>query len=138
MIREVYHVAYLTDDIEAAKAFYTNAFDAEIVLESASPDTGSKMAFIRLGGTQIELIEPADKARLEGRTGLVLDHIGYVVDSINAEMERLAAKGIGFASPAPKISPEGARLIYLDASTALGVRVHLTERPVTPATSDHP
>lgn len=129
MFRDVYHVAYLTDDVDAAQRFYQNVFGAEVIMESSNPTTGSKMAYLRVGATQVELIEPVDRSRLNGHTGLVIDHIGYVVDSIDSEMVRLAANGIGFASPAPKMSPEGARLIYLDTADTLGARIHITERP---------
>lgn len=131
MIRDIYHVAYLTDDIDAAKTFYVDVLGAQVALEHTSGASGSKMAFIHLGDTRIELIQPADTARLQGRTGLVLDHIGYEVDSIEAEMEQLATKGMAFATAEPIVNPEGARLIYLDAASALGVRIHLTEQPTS-------
>lgn len=129
MFTDVYHICYLTDDLDAAIALYRQAFGAELTLQVESPATGSKMAYLQVGGTQVELIEPADKARLNGQTGLVYDHIGYVVESIAAEMERLKVRGINFATAEPKTSAEGARLIYLDSTNMQGARIHLTERP---------
>jgi methylmalonyl-CoA/ethylmalonyl-CoA epimerase len=131
MIEDVYHIAYLTDDIEAAKTMYTTIFDAEVVRESFNSTTGMKAAYVKLGGTMVEIQEPTDKTVLGGRTGLILDHIGYVVPNIEDAMQQYAAKGVGFATAEPVVNPEGARLIYLDAPALLGVRVHLTERPQT-------
>jgi methylmalonyl-CoA/ethylmalonyl-CoA epimerase len=128
MINGVYHLGYLTDNLEAAKAFYQDALGATVLLESDNPASGSKMAFLQVGGTQVELIEPADKARLDGRTGLIFDHVGYTVDSLEREIVQLAANGLRFATTEPRVNPEGAQLIYLDASTTLGARIHLTER----------
>lgn len=129
MFSDVYHICYLTDDLDAATTFYCQTFDAEVLLQTESPDTGSKMAYLQVGATQVELIEPADKARLKGQTGLVYDHIGYVVERIETTMEQLTALGISFATVAPKTSAEGARVIYLDSTSVLGARIHLTERP---------
>lgn len=132
-IARVHHVAYLTDDLEAAKAFYRTVFGAEVTLETGNPGSGSRMAFLKLGATGVEVIEPADASRLQGRSGLVLDHIGYVVDDLDAAVADLSARGVGFATPEPRVSPEGTRLIYLDTAHTLGTRIHLSERPAEPA-----
>lgn len=129
MFTGVYHIGYLTDDMAAAIDFYRRTFGAELKLETLSGDGVSKMAFVRIGQTEIELMEPGDKARLNGRTGLILDHVGYTVESIEADMARLSSKGVGFESAAPRTNPEGARLIYLDSATTLGARIHITEPP---------
>lgn len=129
MFGDVYHVGYLTDDIDAAVAFYERTFGGTLKMQTTSRDGASRMAFVRVGQTEIELIEPNDKSRLGGRTGLIVDHVGYVVDSIDGEMTKLAERGIKFQTEAPYTNPEGARLIYLDSSTTQGARIHLTERP---------
>jgi predicted enzyme related to lactoylglutathione lyase len=128
MFTDVYHIGYQTDDMTSAIAFYKATFDATLKQEITNPGV-NRMAFLRAGNTEIELIEPADKSRLGGRTGLILDHIGYVVPDIDASMAVLAARGIKFEAEKPRINPEGARLIYIDSSTVQGTRIHLTERP---------
>lgn len=132
---QLHHVAYLTDDLASAKQFYERVFDADVILETENPDTGSKLAFLRFGMTEVELIEPANQARLEGRSGLVLDHVGYFVDDLDATVDELSARGVVFAGAAPRIAPDGSRLIQVDPSGALGTRLHLSERPAT-ETSD--
>ncbi len=129
MFSDVYHVGYLTDDLDAAKAFYRDTLGATVLLESGNAESGSKMAFLQVGGTEVELIEPADKARLGGQTGLIYDHIGYTVDDLDAAIAQLRARGVGFATDAPRTNPAGARLIYLDAKDTLGARIHLTQPP---------
>ncbi|HEY3081353.1 MAG TPA: VOC family protein [Chloroflexota bacterium] len=128
MFKDVYHIGYLTRDKGAAIAFYRATFGGELKLETRNPD-GAQLAFLRVGNTEIELIQPADATSLQDKPLLVLDHIGYVVDSVDDELARLEAKGIKRLWPEPRVNAEGARLIYLDPATLEGLRMHLTERP---------
>lgn len=129
MFTGVYHIGYHTDDIEAAIAFLEATFGGRVVGRTTAGN-GNKMAFIKCGEAEIELIEPASLDSLGGRTGLILDHVGYQVSDIDASVEELRAKGVAFMAPAPHKNAVGARLVYLDPKSALGTRLHLTEPPV--------
>jgi len=128
VFEDVYHIGYQTRDRHAAIAFYRSAFGAELKLETRNPD-GAHLVFLRIGGTEIELIEPADVAPLRAGPLLVLDHIGYVVSDLDASLAELERKGMRRLSPEPRRNAEGARLIYMDPATSEGLRFHLTERP---------
>lgn len=126
MFQDVYHIGYRTPDKDAAIAFYRDAFGAELTLESTNTD-GAKLAFLRIGGTEVELIQPADVADLLGGPLLVLDHVGYVVDSVEDGLAQLEAKGM--RRQFVRTNAEGATIAYVEPSTAHGLRFHLTERP---------
>ena len=128
MFKDVYHIGYMTRDKDAAIAFYRQAFGGELKLEARNAD-GAQLAFLRVGNTEIELIQPTDATALQDKPLLVIDHVGYLVDSVDDELARLEAKGIRRLWPEPRVNAEGARLIYLDPATTEGVRLHLTERP---------
>lgn len=129
MPHHVHHVAYLTDDVATATEFYRTVFDADVFIETENPDTGSRLAFLRFGTVEVELIEPADQSRLEGRSGLVLDHVGIVVEDLDATIKDLTERGVAFAAAAPRVGPDGMRLMQIDPAGALGTRMHLSERP---------
>lgn len=123
---QVHHTGYLTDDIEKAVDFYVKQFGGECFARGENAD-GMKMAFVKFGEGEVELIEPADKSRLEGKTGLFIDHIGYVTDDLESGIAELGKKGITFQAPmVNKIS--GRRLAYMDAKHTLGTRIHLTQK----------
>ena len=126
MFKDVYHVGYRTRDKDAAIAFYKEAFGAELKLEANNAD-GAKLAFLRLGETEVELIQPADVAELRDGPLLVLDHVGYVVDSVEVGLAELEAKGM--KRQFVRTNAEGAKLAYIEPSTANGMKFHLTERP---------
>jgi methylmalonyl-CoA/ethylmalonyl-CoA epimerase len=100
-------------------------YDAELISEAVSA-SGGKMAFLKVGNTEVEFIESPERVREAGKGNLLLDHVGYLVDDIDAAVATLRAKGIKFMTDAPYTNPRGHRLIYLDASTTQGVRMHLT------------
>lgn len=127
MFTGIYHVGYWTDDIQAAIRFYQATFGAELFQEALGPDGQTKMAFLHVGDTDVELIQPADQSVLGGQTGIIIHHVGYLVPDIEAGMAELAAKGIRFQTPAPITTATGARIIYLDTATTNGARLHLTE-----------
>jgi catechol 2,3-dioxygenase-like lactoylglutathione lyase family enzyme len=129
VFESVWHVAYLTDDLAAATRVFVDLFGGTVEREAHVGGGRLKVAFVRVGGAAVELVEPADRTRLNGRTGLVLDHVGFTVADLDATIEQLSAKGATFASEQPSVNPEGARLIYPSAETVLGARIHLTEPP---------
>ena len=126
MFKDVYHIGYRTRDKDAAIAFYREAFGAELKLESTNAD-GAKLAFLRTGGTEVELIQPADVADLREGPLLVLDHVGYTVDSVEDGLAQLEAKGM--KRQFVRTNAEGATIAYIEPSTANGLKFHLTERP---------
>jgi methylmalonyl-CoA/ethylmalonyl-CoA epimerase len=122
----IYHIGYWTDNIEAAIAFYQQTFGAELFQQATNPE-GNKMAFLHVGQTDVELIEPADRSVLGGQTGIIIHHVGYLVPNIEEAMAALSAKGVTFATAAPTVTPTGARIIYLDTASTNGARMHLTQ-----------
>ncbi len=125
MLGNVYHVGYNTDDVGAAIALYERTFGGKLLKRTES--AAATMAFVQVGDSEVELIEPKDKARLGGKKGLIIDHVGYITDDLDKAMADLAAKGVKFATPAPTLNQFGLRMIFLDAECTLGTRVHLTE-----------
>lgn len=122
----VYHTGYLTDDLDRAIAFYEKMFNGKVLSRAAN--VKGETAFVRAGEFEVELIAPADKTRLAGRTGLVLDHVGYFVPDLDQAVAELKNKGAKFAGE-PSVNPVGYRMIFLDGESSLGTRIHLTEKP---------
>src|SRR5438270_1196662 len=125
MFTDIYHIGYLTEDNATAIEFYVKTFGAELLAESIAADGKTKLAFAHVGNTEVELIESPERARAAGKGPIVLDHIGYVVPDIEAAAADLRAKGIKFAADRPNVNPRGHQVLYLDAATTNGVKMHL-------------
>jgi methylmalonyl-CoA/ethylmalonyl-CoA epimerase len=126
MFTGIYHTAYLTDDISGAIDLLRRTFGGTVIADMPASD-GGRLAYVKVGSAEVEVIEPKDKSRLGGRKGLVLDHVAYSVADLDAAVADLKARGMRFLSEEPTVNAVGYRMIYLDPSTAGGAKVHLTE-----------
>jgi catechol 2,3-dioxygenase-like lactoylglutathione lyase family enzyme len=127
MFQDIYHIGFLTDNNAAAIDFYVKTFDAELIGEGLSAG-GAKMAFLKMGGTEVELIEAPDRVRAAGKGSILLDHVGYLVPDIEAAADAFRSRGLKFAADKPNINPLGHKILYFDSSTTNGVKMHLSER----------
>jgi catechol 2,3-dioxygenase-like lactoylglutathione lyase family enzyme len=84
------HVAINTQDLDADANFFIKAFDLKEVGRAGSPENGA--VFLSDGVVNLALIKIADKdfPNYEPRG---LNHIGFVVDSIDDTVSRATALG---------------------------------------------
>jgi catechol 2,3-dioxygenase-like lactoylglutathione lyase family enzyme len=117
MIKSIHHTAISTGNFERALAFYRDLLGFEMVselnwpagVELADMITGlegsaARSVMLRASNTSIELFEfsspapkPGDPKRPVCDHGIT--HIGFEVDDIDAEYERLKAAGMSFHCP---------------------------------------
>jgi catechol 2,3-dioxygenase-like lactoylglutathione lyase family enzyme len=105
-------VRYMVDDVDAAMAFYTEHFGFE-------PGHNASPAFAEVlrGNLRLLLAGPkssAGRPMPDGRTPEPggWNRIHFVVDDIDAEVERLRAAGVGFRNDI--VSGPGGRQILVD------------------------
>ena len=106
------NVRYLVDDVEAAIAFYTEHFGFT-VLSSAVP----AFADVVRGNLRLLLSGPkssAGRPMPDGRTPQPggWNRIHFIVDDIDAEVQRLRAAGVSFRNEV--IEGPGGRQVVLD------------------------
>lgn len=105
MITGVAHVGIAVRDLDAAVRTYEQVLDTRVVARDASRDQGVRAAFLPVGDTQLELIEPtgADSpiARYLDRRG-ALHHVCFAVDDVASELARLRAMGARLIDRAPR------------------------------------
>jgi catechol 2,3-dioxygenase-like lactoylglutathione lyase family enzyme len=122
----IVHPGYRVRDVDAAAAWYVDKLGGVIV--GAGPSaSGGRVAFVNVGGAQVELIERPDAGSMG--PDHILDHVGYTTSDLDADMREYGQRGIPFATPAPIVNPIGQRLIYIETSHSLGSRMHLTQLP---------
>jgi catechol 2,3-dioxygenase-like lactoylglutathione lyase family enzyme len=109
---ETVNVRYMVDDVEAAIDFYTRHFGFTLI-SSAAP----AFADVRRGALRLLLSGPASSAGRRMPDGRVpspggWNRIHFLVDDIEAEVERLRSEGVGFRNEI--IKGPGGRQILLD------------------------
>jgi catechol 2,3-dioxygenase-like lactoylglutathione lyase family enzyme len=126
-IDRIVHPGILVRNVDDAAAWYVEKLGGVIVGGGPSR-RGGRVSFVDCGSAQVELIEPEDPDVLG--PAHVLDHVGYVTSSLDADIDACKALGLAFATEAPAVNPIGQRLIYFDTASSMGARMHLTALPV--------
>ena len=133
MILSLDHIAIAVPEL--AKAIEQYGEDFGITFEGTDDVVEQKTttAFFPISGTRIELIHPINgegpvAKHLEKRGG-GLHHLCFKTDNIEAEMERLSAKGYRFLSEKPQAGAHGTRVAFIHPKTTGGVLIELAEHP---------
>ena len=100
----------------------------EVPLDDAD---GANIIGLATGEALVELLEAASPdspiGRFIERRGPGIHHICFVVDDLDATLDRCRAAQIRLIDEAPRIGAEGKRIAFLHPSSTGGVLVELTE-----------
>jgi catechol 2,3-dioxygenase-like lactoylglutathione lyase family enzyme len=112
---EFVNVRYMVDDVERAVAFYTAHFDFELrtSFPPAFADVTRGHLRLLLSGPESSAGRPMPDGREPGPGGW--NRIHFIVDDIDAEVERLRAAGLGFRNDVVK-GPGGKQILVDDPS----------------------
>lgn len=105
------HTAIVVRDMDEALGRYRVLLTAECTERVHVENQGVEVAFLRLGDTQIELVQPTCResgiARFLEERGEGLHHVGIRVTDIRVELERLRANGIKLIDEVPRRGVHG-------------------------------
>jgi len=125
------HLGVLVEDVaEAATVYETLGLSVGAV--ERVPEFGVRIAFIDVGESLVELVEPDPGtdlvADLPDRWGATLHHVAFRVEDIEARLDALREAGVGLADERPRPGAGDASVAFLDRRAGSGVRVELVER----------
>jgi methylmalonyl-CoA epimerase len=129
MILKIDHLGIAVKDMAEAKRAY-EALGFRIEAEHDVPTERVKAAFITVGESHLELLEPTDPASaiarfLEKRSGL--HHICVLVDDIEKSMAEMKAAGAQLLDETPRIGAGGCRVAFIHPKSAAGVLLELKQ-----------
>lgn len=129
MILKIDHLGIAVKDMTEAKRAY-EALGFKIEVEHDVPSEKVKAAFIRVGESHLELLEPTDPSSviakfLEKRSGL--HHICLLVDDIEKSMAEMKAAGAQLLDEVPRIGAGGCRVAFIHPRSAAGVLLELKQ-----------
>ncbi len=131
MIRRLDHIAIAVPDIEAAIRRFSDDLGLELVGREDVASQKTTTAFLPVGQTQIELIHPIDGAgpvqKYLDKRGGGLHHLCFETDDIEADVERLKAKGYRFITDSPQSGAHGSQVIFIHPKSCGGVLIELSE-----------
>lgn len=133
MTPTLHHVAIVVDDIDATLPFYRDRLGLSVREVRDLPSEGVRMAFLALGDTLLELVQPLDAESGVARylaglgRGAALHHVCIAVDGLSQQLARLGEEGVELIDRAPRVGADG-EVAFLHPRAAEGVLVELIDR----------
>jgi methylmalonyl-CoA epimerase len=132
----IHHVAVIVERLDPALAFWRDAVGLELEAVQEMADDRVRIAFLPIGESKIELVEPTDDstgvARFLAKNGEGFHHICFEVANLAETLLRLEIDGIELIDTAPRKGAEGP-VAFLHPRSCHGVLVELIEAPGGPA-----
>lgn len=125
---KINHVAIVVQDIDAALNFWEQTFGLQLDHVEDVPSQKSKVAFLPLGESEIELVQPTTTdsglASFLEKRGEGMHHICIEVEDIDAALVELKSKGVRLINDVPEELP-GRKMAFVHPKAANGVLVEL-------------
>ena len=129
--RHINHVCIAVSDIDDTLAFYREVFGAARAEVEDIEDQAVRAALVRVGGSQIEFIQPTDPnggvARFIERRGEGVHHIAFEVDDLQASLDALADHGVRLIDDAPREGLSG-MIGFIHPRSTRGVLIELVDQ----------
>jgi methylmalonyl-CoA/ethylmalonyl-CoA epimerase len=132
----VHHVALIVRSVETALTFWREALGLELETVMEVPDDRVRIAFLTIGESRVELVEPTDDstgvARFLASKGEGFHHVCFEVPDVAATLGELAAGGLELIDDTPRRGAEGP-VAFIHPRSCHGVLVELIEARGGPA-----
>jgi methylmalonyl-CoA epimerase len=131
-LKNIDHIGIAVTNLQESLSFWETSLGIELHGIEEVAEQNVRTAFLPVGGTEIELLEPtsADSslARFIEKRGEGLHHIAIRVDDIEAALAELKANGIQLIDETPRNGAGGARIAFVHPKATHGVLLELCER----------
>jgi methylmalonyl-CoA/ethylmalonyl-CoA epimerase len=135
-VGRIHHVALIVGSIDASLGLWRDALGLELETVMDIPSDRVRIAFLGVGESKIELVEPSDAttgvARFLESKGEGFHHVCFEVDNLAETLLRLEIDGLELIDTAPRRGAEGP-VAFIHPRACHGVLVELIEAPGGPA-----
>jgi methylmalonyl-CoA epimerase len=135
-IGKVHHVALIVRSIDAALALWRDMLHLELETILDIPSDRVRIAFLAVGESKVELVEPTDDttgvARFLDSKGEGFHHVCLEVPNLAETLLRLEISGLELIDTSPRRGAEGP-VAFIHPRSCHGVLVELIEAPGGPA-----
>jgi len=131
MIKGLEHLAIAVNNLDEALEIYERMLGWKLEKIQVVEQQRVKAAFLHVGRTRIELLEPTDSesavAKFLEKRGEGIHHIALSVSDIESHLKELKEKGIALIDEKPRIGMEGGKIAFLHPKSTKGVLIELVE-----------
>ena len=131
ILTEIDHVAIAVHDLEAAIAYYEEAFGAEVHHREIVESDGVEEALVKVADSYIQLTTATRSdspiAKYLEKRGEGLHHIGYRVDDCQAALEAMVAAGATPIDQSPRPGSRGTTVAFMHPKVSFGTLIELVQ-----------
>lgn len=131
LLTEIDHVAIAVRDLEAAIAYYAEAFGATVHHREVVHSDGVEEALVKVADSYIQLTaattDDSPIAKFIERRGEGLHHVGYRVDDCAEALASMVAAGATPIDEAPRPGSRGTTVAFVHPKGSLGTLIELVE-----------
>jgi methylmalonyl-CoA/ethylmalonyl-CoA epimerase len=135
-IGKVHHVALIVRSIDEASVLWRDTLGLELDEVREIPQDRVRIAFLAVGESKVELVEPTDTstgvARFLASNGEGFHHVCFEVANLAETLLRLEIDGLELIDSAPRRGAEGP-VAFIHPRSCHGVLVELIEAPGGPS-----
>lgn len=129
MIQKIDHIGIAVSDLDEALKLYRDVLGLKV--EKTEDFGGMKIAFVPIGDTEFELLQPTDPdgalAKFLEKRGEGIQHIALRVDDVAASLEELKARGLRALDEKPRPGAGGASIAFFHPKSTRGVLLEICQ-----------
>jgi methylmalonyl-CoA/ethylmalonyl-CoA epimerase len=130
MLKRIHHVGIVVPDLEKAMGLWRDLLGLSLTKSATIQDQGVKAALLKVGDSEIELLEPVNPdngvGKFLSRRGGGLHHVCFETEDVVRELEAARAKGIQLIDQKPRPGLAG-MICFLHPKATRGVLVEYAQ-----------
>lgn len=127
------HIAIATENLAESLAFYEKALGLVPTHVEELPERGIRVAFLPIGETRIELIEPlheqSEVSAFLRKRGGGIHHLAFRSDDVDQAVAALKGEGIRLTADEAAPGAHGCRVAFIHPKSSGGTLIELSTPP---------
>jgi methylmalonyl-CoA/ethylmalonyl-CoA epimerase len=132
-IKKINHIAVLVENIDVSLKFWKASLGIEPTKITELPQEQARIAFLPLGDSEIELVEPTAQdsglSRFMEKRGPGMHHLCLEVDDLPAMLQKLKSNGVQLINEEPRLGEDGKLYAFVHPKSTNGVLLELYQLP---------
>ena len=132
MIRKIDHLGIAVRSLDEGLALWGDLLGLESAGAETVAEQGVRTAFLNVGETRLELLEPTGPDTPVGRflhkRGPGFHHVCFLVEDLEAALRQLQSRGVRLVDEQPRDGAQGSKVAFLHPGSTGGVLVELKQK----------
>ena len=133
-VKKISHIGIAVPSIDRYLEFYEDVLGLELTGTEVVDDQKVKVAFLTVGESRLELLEPTAEdspvgkyiAKNDGKPKV--HHVALEVDDVDRALAECREKGVRLIDEEPRVGAGGVRIAFLHPKATAGVLTELCEQ----------